>query len=287
MLDFSCLLCDCPCRWSAVELSLLGKPFGRARESRGRGLEMTAVLERDTTVVVAEGGDVGQPVRNMLKAKDLYTAISDAVNFAAPASAMLPMLEAVRLEFGEGQLIAVATDRFTLGVSRVDYSGEAFTVLIAAKDAKALVKMAKTLKRDERGREVDVEVTESGVMFRFSSGEALTVRGLDVQFVSWRHLLPSDEDKMGGLVGEGYTASLLAKFAKVRVDERHRMAVFPTSAEGRVGPTIIRIGPDFIGLLMPQRAAGGRWSYDRPNWLDTTARLAPADASVEVGRLLR
>lgn len=287
MPNFPWLLCDCPCRWSAVGLSVLGKPFGRARESRGRGPEMTAVLERDTTDVAAEGGDVGQPIRNMLKAKDLHTALSDAVNFAAPASAMLPILEAVRLEFGEGQLIAVATDRFTLGASRVDYSGEAFTVLIAAKDAKALVKMAKTLKRDERGREVDVEVAESDVTFRFNSGEALTVRGLDAQFVPWRHLLPSDEDKMGGLVGEGYTASLLAKFAKVRADERHRMAVFPTSTDGRVGPTIIRIGPDFIGLLMPQRAAGGRWSYDRPNWLDTTASSATAAAPMEVGGLLR
>jgi hypothetical protein len=68
----------------------------------------------------------------------------------------------VRLEAVDGQLVAAAADRFVLGVSRADYSGEAFTVVIAASDAKALVKMAKTLKRDEASREVTVEVVGAG-----------------------------------------------------------------------------------------------------------------------------
>lgn len=219
-----------------------------------------------------------EPVRNVLKASDLYTAIADAVNFMAPTAVNLPMLDAMSLEFTPGQLIVAATDRFTLGVSRVEYSGAAFTVLIAGKDAKALVKMAKTLKRDERSREVEAEFAESGdaVTFRFSSGEALTVRAQDLAFPKWRHLLPSDESRMGSVEGTGYAPSLLAKFAKVRVDERHKMAVFPTAQQsGRPGPTIIRIGPDFIGLVMPVRAVGDSgWRYDRPDWVDATASSA-------------
>lgn len=70
------------------------------------------------------------------------------------------MLEAVRMEFGDGQLLAVATDRFTVGASRVDYDGETFAMMLAGADAKSLVKMAKTAKRDERIRDVHVDVTE-------------------------------------------------------------------------------------------------------------------------------
>ena len=102
-------------------------------------------------------------------------------------------------------------DRFALGVSRVAYTGEAFTMMLAGSDAKALVKMAKTGKWDESAREVTVEVVDAGaqVTFRFSTGEAMTVRGLDVQFPKWRHLLPSDTSRMGGIVGMGYTGVYL------------------------------------------------------------------------------
>lgn len=178
---------------------------------------MTAVLE--TPIAAAEENSIESvvaPVVNMLKAKALHTAMSDALLFAAPTSAKLPFLEAVRLEFGAGQLVAVATDRFVLGASRVEYSGEAFTMMVAGSDAKALVKMAKTGKRDEGAREVTIEVVDAGaqVTFRFSTGEAITVRGLDVQFPKWRHLLPSDDSRMGGIVGMGYTGPYLGRFTR-------------------------------------------------------------------------
>jgi hypothetical protein len=73
--------------------------------------EFTAVLETPVAVddAVAEG--VAAPVANTMRAKALFTAVSDVLLFAAPVSARLPFLEAVRLEFGGGQLVAVATDR--------------------------------------------------------------------------------------------------------------------------------------------------------------------------------
>jgi DNA polymerase III sliding clamp (beta) subunit (PCNA family) len=149
---------------------------------------MTSVFESPVAVddVAAEG--VSVPVTNAMKAKALHTAVSDALLFAAPPSARLPFLEAVRLEFGGGRLVAVATDRFVLGASRVEYSGEPFIVMMAGDDARALVKMAKTVKRDEAARAVAVEVVDAGaqVTFRFSTGESMTVRGLDVQFPKWR-----------------------------------------------------------------------------------------------------
>ena len=47
------------------------------------------------------------------------------------------------------------------------------------------------------------------------------------------------------------------------------MVVFPSlSAPGRPGPSVIRIGDDFMGVLMPVRASGGEERYQRPCWLD-------------------
>lgn len=242
---------------------------------------MTAVLETPIAAVEETSIEgVVAPVVNMLKAKALYTAVSDALLFAAPTSAKLPFLEAVRLEFGAGQLVAVATDRFVLGASRVEYSGEAFTMMVAGSDAKALVKMAKTGKRDEGAREVTIEVVDAGaqVTFRFSTGEAITVRGLDVQFPKWRHLLPSDDSRMGGIVGMGYTGPYLGRFTRARADEQAsgaHMVVFPSvTSGGKPGPTAISIGEDFFGLLMPVRPPGDEWAFQRPGWLDAAASAA-------------
>lgn len=204
---------------------------------------MTAVLDNPADVGEASVEGAAIPVVNTLKAKALFTAVFDALLFAAPASAKQPFLEAVRLEFGADQLVAVATDRFVLGASRVEYSGETFTVMVAGPDAKALMMMAKTVKRDEATREVTVEVADAGaqVTFRFSTGEAMTVRGLDVQFPKWRQLLPADASRMGGIVGMGYTPAYVKRFTQARADEQAsgaQMVVFPsvTSAASPARP---------------------------------------------------
>jgi hypothetical protein len=245
-------------------------------------LETSASVEPDGVVV-----DSSVPVVNTMKAAALFTALSDALLFASPPSAQFPMLEAVRLEFGAGQLVAAATDRFVLGVSRVEYAGRAFTRLVSGSEAKALAKMAKTAKRDEGSREVTIEDgdvdarTAFAVTFRFSTGEAMTVRGLDVEFPDWRRLLPSDESRMGGLVGMGYNPAHVARFTKARPAEQGagaQMVVFPTTGDkGKPGPAVIRIGENFIGLLMPIRPPGDTWEFSRPAWLDRADGVAAAD----------
>lgn len=238
---------------------------------------MTSVLDKPTVVTADAVREA-----NTLKAKDLHTALSDALLFAAAPSVRLPFLEAVRLEFSSDRLVAAATDRFVLGVSRVDYTGQAFTMTLAGTDAKALVKLAKTVKRDEGSRVVVIDAPDQDlapvVTFRFSTGEAMTVRGLDAEFPKWRHLVPTDDARMGGIVGMGYNPSLVSKFTKVRPDEAGagaRMVVFPTRTEsGQLGPTAIRIGENFMGLLMPIRAPGDSWRYDRPGWFDKSVDVA-------------
>ncbi len=247
---------------------------------------MTSVLDRPV-VVEGEPQDVADSVvvaeANTLTAKALFTVLADALLFTSPPSARLPFLEAVRLEFGGGQLVAAATDRFALGVSRVDYTGEGFAMMLAGDDAKTLVKIAKTAKRDEGLREVTVEVADADVLpevtFRFSTGESMRVRGVDVTFPKWRQLVPADASRMGGIVGMGYDPARLLKFTKVRPDEAGagaRMVVFPSvTSDGRPGPTAIRVGEHFVGALMPVRPpTGDDWTYQRPGWLDETATAA-------------
>lgn len=249
---------------------------------------MTAVLDKPAAVVNAEQGADGTvvPEANKLLAKDLHTALSDALLFTSAPSARLPFLEVIRLEFGGGQLVASATDRFVLGVSRVAYTGAAFDMMLASADAKTLIKFAKTAKRDESAREVAIEATDvdklsqaHALTFRFSTGESMTVRGQDYTPIKWRQLVPADSARMGGIVGMGYTPALLAKFSKVRPDEAGagaRMVVYPSvTSDGRPGPTAIRIGENFIGLLMPVRPPSGEdWTYERPGWIDQAPSVA-------------
>ncbi len=236
---------------------------------------MTAVLEPVVEDVAADV--LGETQVNTMTAKALSTALSDALLFTAPTSAKLPMLEALRLEFGAGQLVTVATDRFALGVSKVAYSGASLMVMLAGGDAKALAQMAKTGKREERSRAVTIDVADAGAQltFRFNSGEEMTVHGVDVHFPTWRHLLPADASRMGGIVGMGYRAAHLSRFTKVRAYEQAagaQMVVFPSvTSSGLPGPTAIRIGEDFFGLLMPVRPPGDEWQFHRPDWLDVAA----------------
>lgn len=225
---------------------------------------MTAVLERS-------GVAVGDASVGVLKAKALWTAVSDALNFAASPAALVPILESVRIESDGTSLVAVATDRFTLGVSRVDCSGGPFAVTVSAEDARNLVRMARTGKSAQGWREVTVSASDRGAEFRFSSGESMAVRGRAEEFPRWRQLIPGDDKAMGAGVGVGvgFDPVLLAKFGKVRAEERgRRMVLLPTMPHpGRPGPAVVQIGPDFISVIMPVRAPGGTEIYDPPAWL--------------------
>jgi hypothetical protein len=206
-----------------------------------------------------------------LKANDLHTVMSDALAFAS-TDATIPALNGIRLEFvqrGETvDLIAVATDRFTLGVSRADGSGDILPGFnLAASDAKNIVRIAKTLTRMQSYRTVDVETSDDdlNVMFVFSTGETVTVRKSDHEFPRWRQLFPADDAGMADDVsGIGYTPEYLAKFGKVAASKRNPMQFFPRAMK----PGVVMIGDDFMGIIMPVRTPGdtNRGTYATPAW---------------------
>ena len=206
-----------------------------------------------------------------LKAHALHTVISDALVFASSDST-IPVLNVVRLETvarGDSvDLMAIATDRFTLGVSRADADGDVLPGFnLAATDAKNLVRIAKTAARMQTYRTVDVETDEytQNVVFTFSSGESVTVRKSDYELPRWRKLFPTDDAGMADDVsGIGYTPEYLAKFGKVAASKRNPMRFFPRAAK----PGVVMIGDDFMGIIMPVRIPGetDRGTYSTPVW---------------------
>lgn len=205
---------------------------------------------------------------NTLKSNDLHRVLTEAKLFTSRDDT-LPMLGCVRLEATETQLTAAATDRFLLGVSRADYAGEAFTVNIEGPDVDTLTRIAKTSKRDAEWREVTIERTDDtrSIVYGFNSGESLTITASDQEFPKYRQLIPDTDmvDTETTSLGTefGFDASKLARFAKI--DGSHVMRVYPRGAK----PTVVLIGEDFLGLIMPVRLGEDhRQGYRRPAWID-------------------
>jgi hypothetical protein len=205
---------------------------------------------------------------NTMKAVDLHRVITEAKNFAG-RDATSPMLQNVRIEATETQLLAVATDRFMLGASRADYTGEAFTVSIEGQQVDALMRMAKTASRDMQWREVNIERrdddSDSVIEFRFNSGEALTVTPSAHEFPKYGQLIPTttllETESPHESTVIGFNAANLAKFAKI--DGAHAMRVYSRGDK----PTVVLIGDDFAGLIMPVRIPDDRRTYLRPAWM--------------------
>jgi DNA polymerase III sliding clamp (beta) subunit (PCNA family) len=205
---------------------------------------------------------------NTMKAADLHPVITEAKNFAG-RDATLPMLQNVRIEATETQLVAVATDRFLLGVSRADYAGEAFTVSIEGQQVDALLRMAKTASRDAQWREVTIERRDDDshnvIEFRFNSGEEITVTPSAHEFPKFRQLIPTttllETETLHESPVIGFNAAYLAKFAKIA--GAHAMRVYARGDK----PTVVLIGDDFVGLIMPVRVAEDLRAYQRPAWI--------------------
>ncbi len=167
---------------------------------------------------------------NVMQASDIYSALNTAQQFAS-SDQTLPMLNAVLLEFSEDMVLAAATDRFTLGVQRADYAGEAFDVVLSLADVKTLLRIAKTATRDVGWRTVEIDVrrqrvwgpgedyrdetagAETGdvraVVFKFASGESIELSALDAEFPKYRQLIPAaDADHLR----QGHTAAVKGLF---------------------------------------------------------------------------
>lgn len=200
---------------------------------------------------------------NNIKAADLHRVLSDVQPFVSTDS-LIPAICAIRVETDTvGNLVAMATDRFTLGMSRADYSGEMIAITLVAADANKLIRMAKTARRDAAHREVEiVAVAADTLEWRFSSGESLTTVTSTADFPACRKLIPADhtsghESEQHDAVA--YNPANLAKFAKVAGSGEMVL-----HSRGRSKPAVVTIGSDFVGMIMCLRA--DNYAYVTPAW---------------------
>lgn len=197
---------------------------------------------------------------NIVKAADLHRILSDVKPFTSK-DATIPALCTVQIETRDGSIVAVATDRFTLGISRADYSGEDFSVVIPVTAIDNILRIAKTLRRDEQCRTVNIEADGGNINFTFATGESLSIKCSTEQFPKWRQLIPVGgwDNEAEGDAMVGYNTAYLARFSKV---SGVGMKLF---SRGRSKPSIVTIGTDFVGLIMPWRTEDG--AFVKPTWI--------------------
>lgn len=205
------------------------------------------------------------------------------------------MLCGVGLECDGRNLIAVATNRFVLGASRAEFTGPKFEAVIPRQFVELLIRVCKTVRGRDLLHWVDFARGEDNVALQFFGGLQITVptvpkppalRGKGGRFLprertfpAWRQLIPlvSDSANSEFSVNPEY----MAQFAHVDTGgsygEKRMRVVQPTTNK----QILIRIGENFIGILMPIRANDTDAPL-RPAWLgdapkpESTAEDAPA-----------
>jgi hypothetical protein len=231
-----------------------------------------------------------------VKAADLHRLLADVCPFRGTDDT-LPMLTVVHVETDGTRLLAVTTDKFTLGVSklvfeatdkvlrmrelyqvctngqrnadgRFEYRNEPDEFNLRPTDVARLLKASKTVKRDIASRFVTIaRNVDDTIEFNFYN-EKLVVEPVDVEFPSgWRTLIP-ETGSQKARSANCFTAEYMAKFAKVDGFDGCATAwTFDDDTQTR-HPIVITIGANFLGLIMPVRLPAGTSEFIRPSWID-------------------
>lgn len=193
---------------------------------------------------------------------ELRTLLIRVVPFALQDKYGLPFIQSVHLE-GKGEyLIATATDRYIVGMTRTKVeNADGFQALVKIQDIKHILATFKSRK----GIITTVTLTTSGGAADSSRDSNLTVTLADGMFadaddLTARYgLLDGDFPKVAGLFSAwaaptefasvGYNPAYLAKFAHVV----ERGGPIKVAGGGVSKPTIVQAGDYFIGAIMPVR----------------------------------
>lgn len=171
----------------------------------------------------------------------------------------LPTINCVRLELDGDRFLAAATDRYSLAVCRASLEGweedappvEALTASLRTDDVKRLFAFLRPQRRDV----AHWTLTDESLTVAVNSGPTLTVRTVEAEnFPNWRAIL-------GEVTGRESEPGTQMGFTPRIVDHFHKSA----KVLGEVGmtwgfvsplkPVVVRIGADFVGLLMPCRVS--------------------------------
>ncbi len=187
---------------------------------------------------------------NILKAADLHRIVTDALLFASKDK-LFPGLCTVQLEASGDHMVAIGSDRSTVGFARAGYEGEPFTVLFQRDKLDSVVKLSKTSAREAKWRGVTVAVDRDAgsVGFVFSDGASITVPIFtDGEFPNMKRLLPTADNinASKGLIQVGINPSFMARFDKVSGNESLHVVLIADNK-----PVVVRKGDNFVGIIVP------------------------------------
>ena len=210
--------------------------------------------------------------RGTLLAADLARIIDDAAIFACRSS-VLPSINAIHFESTAKHLIAVATDRFTLGSAVAEYhrgGGSTFTATLKLTQAQILAKVAKSTRA--AFTEVTATMGDATATFAFSSGEQLSLPHAHDEtwsFPNWRKLVADRNEQADEPTPSlALDPQLLAKFG--RVSGARRMVV---KLAGERRPALVTIGTQFVGIVMPMHVSDkAELTAPLPDWLTKPKR---------------
>lgn len=211
------------------------------------------------------------------KTVTLHTGLHNAI-ISASRDETLPMLCAIEITSDGKQLVMVSTDRYRLGMTRVqlDEGGGAWRFLLKLKDAEVLLKSLKTVRKDAEWRSAGIEfdtvddvsieggrtMTKNVLTVKLNSGESFTFDSVDCEFPKWRQLLPDNGTESAEAM-TGFSAEYLAAFGKIIADTPHIVL----RHFGARRPRVLTIGEDYVGLLMPSVRPDDERAWTRPGWL--------------------
>lgn len=189
-----------------------------------------------------------------------FEEVIGAVLPHADVDSYAPVLSCVRIEITAGRLTAVATNRFTVGISWADFAdwnedgavGGAVAACLYATDLRRVFAFLRPYRKEKAKWTLDA----TGLSVTVAGGTSLTVRTVDVEFVKWRPLLQDMSGVNAGgsipfvQVNPKLIGHLLAS-AKVLGEEAGRMRWH--FGPEPIRPIFVTIGERFIGVLMPQK----------------------------------
>lgn len=176
----------------------------------------------------------------------------------ASSDRYMPVINVVQLELTAHRFLAVATDRYSIGVCRAELTDwvedaekvEETVAFLRPDDLKRLFAFL----RPRRTEAATWTLSADSLSVSIAEGDSLTLRTVDTfgNFPNWRSVVKQHANKAaepGAPVG--FTARIVEHFnatAKALGDDQ-----MAWHFAGPLQPALVRVGDTFLGLIMPRR----------------------------------
>ncbi|MGW4695200.1 DNA polymerase III subunit beta family protein [Kitasatospora cineracea] len=200
------------------------------------------------------------PIKAAVNARELQRILSQ-VEPHVNSEDFLPAIAGIRLEGDGRHLIAIATDRYTMGIARTPLRSDAepWAVTVPGRRVKSL---RQWLKAQDRLATVVISPTETTVTFE-SPADELRITTAEGDFPKWRGMIAkliADDPQPVPLTS--YTAEFLARWASA--------GSFLAATQAAADKPLLLFGENFLGLQMPASRSDDRTREKTvAEWADT------------------